>query len=808
VSENVPALAVTPEQDPPEILLLFPTFLSGDFSDAVFSYHLGAGYLLAYLKAKRIPAKQFVYMEPIDLHALTDNILSQNPRIVGFTCYDTNYHLIKLISQMLKRKNPEVLNVIGGPSATFSDELLLTDNPALDICVRGEGEATLYDLANRLRTSLDVSDIAGITYRSNSTIVHNPDRPLLRGQDKTKELDILPSPYLAGVLPADEQLGITTSRGCVFKCTYCNFAAMSRWTIRYHSVERVISELQTIHRALQNKKPSGSEAVPLSIHDDTFSLNIERAKRICRSITQHKIDMPLWADLRADRVDRELLVLMQQAGVKKVNIGLESAAPRVLRTVKKVRDSSVRENGLEPERAFVEKVRRGVKLAKEVGLEISVSTILGLPGATEDDDRTTIDFVKQLEVADYSHNYLRVLSGTELFTSHRTFGLEMEQSLLLLPRQTRHAYDVHKIPMMAHSMHSRMVKEYMQRTLAMITGDYGKRPIGAHPDLLLRNRPLGDDVIQWLQSLMAIGPRMLFFDGDGDETVARRNMERIIQSGLPVVSFSLAELAPVPPPSPNPRAERDDAALPKVNAMIDEAKLLKLRGASFGVLDSYGIVRLGSPSTQQNIGSQILLALSTLDQMKTLSSFVFSSSEVVLESYLAEYSCCFLDECRWLSDECPAVTFRRAVIHKDGFGRPCFNGAEFGEIEDSREDIAKRLQALWSDTKRERGCDTCSEAAKCAKCLFPFPMHDEEYCQIIRGEHRELNGIDSIFKLLSILRRIESRFDTSARDRKVKRIEAMIDVNGLSMVDMAGRRYFYHHGSDRLYRGGGFGAEG
>ena len=83
-------------------------------------------------------------------------------------------------------------------------------------------------------------------------------------------------------------------------------SAMSRWTIRCHSVHRVLKELSYIaeHRPEDKNKS-------ITIHDDAFTLNKKRAKEICRQIVNRNLSLQFDCETRADTVDRELLNLMR-----------------------------------------------------------------------------------------------------------------------------------------------------------------------------------------------------------------------------------------------------------------------------------------------------------------------------------------------------------------------------------------------------------------------------------------------------------------------------------------------------------------
>lgn len=787
------------EQDYPEMLFLFPNF-EEDFSILTFAYHLGTGYILAYLKDKGIHATQFIHKEPIGLDELTEKILKQRPKIVGLTCYDTNYYFVKLISQLLKKKDPRLIIIIGGPTATFSDELIMHDNPAIDTCVRGDGEYTVYELIKRLRVSLDVSDIEGITYRLRGRIIQTPDRPLIRGEKKGEELDILSSPYLRDIFPPNENLGILTSRGCIFKCVYCNFSAMSRWTIRYHSVERVISELKTIHNEWQsdNKKTDNRF---VEIFDDAFSLDIERAKQICCRIIEEGIILPYWTQTRADRVDRELLQLMLQAGFQEINFGLESVVPKVLNTIKKVRERSSKRSNLIPEKRFIEKVRKNVKFAKKIGLRPTVSVILGLPAATARDDKKTLEFVRQLKVERYYHDYLSIFSGTELFTTYKQYGLKVKQSSTVLPYRTEYAYDIYKVPEMKHS-HQRLIrKEQTERLMRIFTGEYRNREEGSYSDLLFRNYSVDNKTIEWLRRSIAMSQEISFVGNYFDDGAVRHNIEKMISANLLVMNFYV--LTAFSKKDANPadcgfESNRYEITFVTYRLLQRMKSFSRLGFVKFIPLVNYGYNRSVLLDLKNKGIDKIIFTLSTLDDLEKLAGLVFHSDKVVLEGEMMNFDCYCLDECRWSDKDCPLKSFPRAIIENDGLIIPCFNGKPIAKVGDERRDIIKNLKLLWNDMKKKRNCGDCLVKDNCSKCLFPYPINSKEFCQMRRKKYPYIASVNKIFKLLKIIRQIRTFDDKLQQKSKIEKVVGIFDYE-LVIVNVDKKRYLYHHRFDTLY---------
>jgi radical SAM superfamily enzyme YgiQ (UPF0313 family) len=272
---------------------------------------------------------------------------------------------------------------------------------------------------------------------------------MLKLRNKKNKLDIFPSPYLTNTINAAEvfeqngNISISTSRGCVYRCIYCNFSAMSGHSMRYHSAERVIAELAKIKEAV-----GGSHMV--EINDDIFTLNRKRVENICKRLIKERLGLSYWIETRGDCVDRELLELLYQAGVREVNFGLESAVPRVLYKIKKVRLTEGKADNFEPEREYIRKTQEGVKIAQKIGINASVSVIFGLPGETLEDAMTTLNFVKKLKVFKYYHNLLKVYRGTQLAADYKkNRPEEFENNLLSFSASAD--YDLNKVPQLKNS---------------------------------------------------------------------------------------------------------------------------------------------------------------------------------------------------------------------------------------------------------------------------------------------------------------------------------------------------------------------
>ena len=177
------------------------------------------------------------------------------PAIYLFSDYVWSSRANATTTTLTKEANPANVNVHGGPDAPRSApdvEAFFAANPAVDVVVHGEGEATaveMLDVLGRSRAadgSFDLAvlrDVAGLTFRLGDEIIRTADR------DRIVDLDVLPSPYLDGTFAAfgDGHCStaiIETNRGCPYGCTFCDWGSATLSRIRKFDLERVFAELE------------------------------------------------------------------------------------------------------------------------------------------------------------------------------------------------------------------------------------------------------------------------------------------------------------------------------------------------------------------------------------------------------------------------------------------------------------------------------------------------------------------------------------------------------------------------------------
>lgn len=164
--------------------------------------------------------------------------------VVGFSLYVWNVNLSMAIAAELKRREPGVTIVVGGPQVPDRVEQFMVDHPYVDVACHGEGEVTFTELLDALPSG-DLSGVRSITYRTPDGGHHTTDR-----RDRLVDLDVIPSPYLDGVFdellaerPGAWVMTWETNRGCPFSCTFCDWGSATAAKVFRFGMERLEEEI-------------------------------------------------------------------------------------------------------------------------------------------------------------------------------------------------------------------------------------------------------------------------------------------------------------------------------------------------------------------------------------------------------------------------------------------------------------------------------------------------------------------------------------------------------------------------------------
>jgi radical SAM superfamily enzyme YgiQ (UPF0313 family) len=185
-------------------------------------------------------------------------------------------------------------------------------------------------------------------------------------------------------------------------------------TYRMRSPKNVVDELEWLRNV--------HKAEAFTFYDDTLTFDKKRIYEICDGIKNRKIGLPWDCQSRVDQVSQEILAKMKEAGCQQIFFGVESGCQQVLDTVNK--------------RTSIEQNEKAIKLAKDAGLFVTISVIIGYPGETRNTVNQTLNFIRRAKPDDAYICVATPYPGTELRNLVEKMGWRMSSDWNLYDTMT------------------------------------------------------------------------------------------------------------------------------------------------------------------------------------------------------------------------------------------------------------------------------------------------------------------------------------------------------------------------------------
>ena len=366
---------------------------------------LAAAYLKMYARNRGLEESFEIDLFPPPLAntlgdlALVDAILAREPWLVGFTCYLWNIDRTLWVADEIKRRQPDVRIIIGGPEVTADNDWVLK-HPAIDYAAIGEGEQTFSELLFAFLETGDVTRPIDGLYVAART---EPEFRFPKPRKPLPNLNEISSPYLEGILDAADErmLLLETIRGCIFKCKFCYYPK-SYDDLYFVSREKIVANLEHARRR-------GVEEVVLL--DPTLNQRRDFAAFL-RLLAECNPDgqFTYFGELRAEGINADIAKLLRAANFSEVEIGLQSIDPIAMELMD-------RNNNL---KAF----ERGARALLDEGIRVKVDLIIGLPGDTVASVRRGMHYLRDSGLyTDVQVFNLAILPGTAFRQEAETLGL-------------------------------------------------------------------------------------------------------------------------------------------------------------------------------------------------------------------------------------------------------------------------------------------------------------------------------------------------------------------------------------------------
>jgi ribosomal peptide maturation radical SAM protein 1 len=263
-------------------------------------------------------------------------VLEGEPGLVGCTSTFAQHCASLALLRAIKELAPEVVTVMGGANCEAAMGVTTVKNfPWVDFVVSGEADLLFPHLCRRVLENgreASLSDLHGVLHARHSSVLFGSTPP----RASIDRMDSVPIPDFDDFFSTLTQsrlrdfiapaLALETSRGCWWgqkhHCTFCGLNG-SNMTFRSKSAERVAGELDYLSQRHQLRK--------FNIVDNILDLRyIEDLLPRLPGAEPYTLFYETKSNLRRDQMKK-----LAQAGIRKLQPGVESMHDEILRLIDK-----------------------------------------------------------------------------------------------------------------------------------------------------------------------------------------------------------------------------------------------------------------------------------------------------------------------------------------------------------------------------------------------------------------------------------------------------------------------------------------
>lgn len=342
---------------------------------------------------------------PIDtsnyLDLLTNAIKNSNYDILCIsTMFVFNVRWVDDVVKLSRKFHPEAKIILGGGYPTVFPERCFKEHDIDDVII-GEGEPTLLHILNRYNNHQDPEFEKKFPFEGYASKNENGKIVISKSRHRFMDLGDLPIPEWNCLdiekyfkRSGGKTLPIEGTRGCPYRCSFCNTYLSWGLKVRYKPIKNIINEIVELKKRYN--------VASLHFIDDNLAFSKKWMKEFLEQMIKIKLPLKLEAsNFSIKHLDKEIIDLLVRAGMNRIAIAVESGSSEIQKRINKNID--------------FDKVRELVKIMKSRKVYIHICWMIGFPNETIEQIKSTFNFARELKA--HSNQFLTVLPfpGTQLF---------------------------------------------------------------------------------------------------------------------------------------------------------------------------------------------------------------------------------------------------------------------------------------------------------------------------------------------------------------------------------------------------------
>lgn len=330
---------------------------------------------------------------------MLDDILDDEPDMVGFSTYIWNVEKVNRVSRLIRLARPSIRLLFGGPEVSWNAEESLLALSG-DYIVSGEGEETYRELIEKCLENLGLSGsfslgdkdgVFGLTVMKNGIPLTYPPRGKM-------DLAGLPFPYSREEDLSDRIACIEASRGCPYSCSYCLSSAEK--DLRFRSVNSVMEDVERLLSL-------GAKLVKFM--DRTFNAHPDAAE-IFRRIIALETSAVFHFEMSPSMVNDTQMEVLKESPPGRIQFetGVQSTDENVLHLIRR------------HSRGFREGLERLLTLGN---IHHHLDLIAGLPMDTMESFNRSFNEIYKLKPDVLQLGFLKIIRGTLMESETKRWGI-------------------------------------------------------------------------------------------------------------------------------------------------------------------------------------------------------------------------------------------------------------------------------------------------------------------------------------------------------------------------------------------------
>jgi len=307
--------------------------------------------------------------------------------IYAFSTYSVTYRRTLEVKKLIQERiNPDAIFIGGGHHVTAMPGDCIND---FDIIITGEAEKTFPEVVSKILSGTVVKGV-------------------IKGQPVT-ELDTIPFPDFNlvdlgryhRIVEGKPSLSLVSSRGCPFKCAFCNSRISDRGSLRFRSADNVVTEICELIKSYGIRH--------YRFNDDLFTFSKKRVFEIAELLIK-KADIIYRVFAQARTLTPDICNILYESGCRHVSIGIESMSDRMLKLLEKGNTAEQNSTALDN--------------CKKAGLKVRIYLMVGFPGETEETVKESLEKLKQCHFDEFVVYSFIPYPGTPVWHNPAKWGIK------------------------------------------------------------------------------------------------------------------------------------------------------------------------------------------------------------------------------------------------------------------------------------------------------------------------------------------------------------------------------------------------